>query len=481
MTFRRRLVLATGIAVSVAIVLASVAVYVLVRAELRGQVDAALSHFSGGVFEIRVRGDVLRKGKPLAMREKALGRLERGVRQKVLSVGLPRDPLGGLTGYAQLVSAKGKVIGPIRKDVSLPVTSRTIAVARGEAPAYFSDTEVNGIHARVYTRPAGKGKAVQAARSLEEVDDTMGRLLLVLVLVSVGGIGLALGLALLVGRTAVRPVQRLTEAAEHVASTRDLSRRIEAGGRDELARLAGSFNTMLAALERSLGAQRQLVADASHELRTPLTSLRTNVEVLAEGDRLGLGERRALVADVVAQLEELTALVGDLIDLAREEEQPTEREHLRFDLLVAAAIERARRNHPELRPEARLEPCVVHANASRLDRAVANLLDNARKWSPPGGEVEVALDGGVLEVRDHGPGFAPDDIDHVFDRFYRSPSARRQPGSGLGLAIVRQVAESHGGGVEAANAVGGGGLLRLELPVSAPTAPEPEDAVLATS
>jgi two-component system, OmpR family, sensor histidine kinase MprB len=465
-SFRRRIVLATGVAVSVAIVLASVAVYVFVRAQLRDQVDAELRRLSGAVFAIRIKGAASAPALPGG--NAASGPFPAtpgpGVKQ-TFEVRLPRDALGGITGYAQFVNARGEVIGPGSNLVDLPVTAQTIAVARGEAPAFSSDETINGIHARVLTRRVGKGRAVQAVRSLEGVDDTLRQLALILALVSLGGIGLAVLLGVLVGRTALGPVQRLTEAAEHVAATRDLSRRIDAGGRDELARLAVSFNTMLAALERSLVAQRQLVADASHELRTPLTSLRTNVEVLADADRLPPGDRERLLGDVVAQLEELTALVGDLIDLAREEEQPPVAEDVRVDELVVAAVERTRRHAPDRRFLLELEPCTVWGSPQRLERAVANLLDNAVKWGPDGKPIEVTLADGVLAVRDHGTGFAEDDLDHVFDRFYRAPSARGLPGSGLGLAIVRQVAENHGGNVTAANAAGGGGVLRLRLPM----------------
>ncbi len=464
MSFRKRIVLAAGVAVSVAIVLASVAIYLLVRDQLRAQVDTELNRLAGGVFAIRVRGATgdVGFGKVMKAAPPTLKAGQKGLKSVELRV--PKDALGGTVGYAQFVNAKGKVIGPPRDDVKLPVTGQTLAVARGDAPAFFRDTEVNGIHARVLTRKVGNERAVQAVRSLEGVDNTLKQLLLVLIAVSVGGVGLAVGLGLAVGRTALRPVRQLTDAAEHVASTRDLSRRIEAGGRDELARLARSFNTMLAALERSLGAQRQLVADASHELRTPLTSLRTNVEVLAGAEHLDPAERERLLSDVVAQLEELTVLVGDLVDLAREEETAPVQEDVRLDALVAAAIARAGRHAPGHRFAAELEPCTVWGSPQRLERAVSNLLDNAVKWSPPDERIEVALAGGELSVRDHGPGFAAADLDHVFDRFYRAPAARGLPGSGLGLAIVRQVAESHGGAVSAANAPGGGGLLRLWLP-----------------
>ena len=482
MSFRKRIVLAAGVAVSVAIALASVAIYLLVRDQLRGQVDADLNRLAGGVFAIRVKNTTgeVDLGKVVKGALPGLKAGEKGL--KSVEVRVPKDALGGTVGYAQFVNAKGRVIGPPREDVKLPVTPRTLAVARGAAPAFFEDTEVNGIHARVFTSKVGKERAVQAVRSLEGVDDTLEQLLLVLIAVSVGGIGLAVGLGLAVGRTALRPVRQLSEAAEHVASTRDLSRRIEAGGRDELARLARSFNTMLAALERSLNAQRQLVADASHELRTPLTSLRTNVEVLAGAERLAPAERERLLGDVVAQLEELTVLVGDLVDLAREEEAAPVQEDVRLDALLAAAIARAGRHAPAHRFEAELEPCTVWGSPQRLERAVSNLLDNAVKWSPPDERVEVRLAGGELTVRDHGPGFAEADLGHVFDRFYRAPSARGLPGSGLGLAIVRQVAESHGGAVSAANAPGGGGLLRLRLPtVPLDLVAPPSTPALATS
>jgi two-component system sensor histidine kinase MprB len=239
-------------------------------------------------------------------------------------------------------------------------------------------------------------------------------------------------------------------------------------GSDELARLAGSFNTMLEALERSMRQQRQLVADASHELRTPLTSLRTNVEVLAGADGMAPADRERLLRDVVAQLEELTVLVGDLVDLARDEDElPEPMTDVRLDELVAEVVESARRRHPERPFSLELEPALVRAAAPRLARAVANLVDNAEKWSPAGAQIEVTVSSeGELVVRDHGPGIAPEDAPYVFDRFYRAASARGTPGSGLGLAIVRHVAETHDGSVAAQAAPGGGARLVLRLPAS---------------
>src|SRR5205085_8312322 len=255
---------------------------------------------------------------------------------------------------------------------------------------------------------------------------------------------------------ALEPVRRMTGATEKVAETGDLSERIETHGADELSRLGASFNAMLAALEDSTRKQRQLVADASHELRTPLTSLRTNIEVLAGERTLPPGERERLLHDVIEQLGEMTTLIAGLIELARAEEQPDEPEDVRLDLVAADAVERARRNQPGVEFETDLHESLVHGVPSTIERAVANLLDNAAEWSPPGGPVEVGVRGGTVTVRDHGPGIEPEDLPYVFDRFYRARSARGLPGSGLGLAIVRQVAEAHGGEVVAERAHGGG-------------------------
>jgi two-component system sensor histidine kinase MprB len=348
--------------------------------------------------------------------------------------------------------------------VDVPVSQRTIDAASGRAGAFFTDADVDEVHVRVYTSPLPTGGVVQAVRPLDQVDRTMRNLGLALVLVSLGGIALAIWLGRLVARAALKPVSQLTSAAEHVARTRDLSRRMDTSGRDELSRLGASFNTMLEALEASQKAQRQLVADASHELRTPLTSLRTNIEVLAGTDALPREDRERLLRDVVGQLEELTVLVTDLVDLARGAEPDLEIEEVRLDLLVAEAVERARRYAPDKRFVTELEPSLVGGVPARLDRAVSNLLDNAAKWSPAGGLIEVRLRGGELSVRDHGPGIEQSDLPFVFDRFYRASAARGLPGSGLGLAIVRQVAEFHGGSVAAEAPAGDGALLRIRLP-----------------
>jgi two-component system sensor histidine kinase MprB len=259
-------------------------------------------------------------------------------------------------------------------------------------------------------------------------------------------------------------VARLSDAAERVTETGDLSLRIEGSDtQDEIGRLAERFNAMMGALESSVTAQRQLVADASHELRTPLTSVRANIDLLASGRLTDPAERKRLLADVRVQLEELTAIVNDVVELARGSEQPIEFEDVRLDEIVRADVDRFERrpSHPTV--EFDVEPSVVTGDAVRISRAVRNMLDNAATWSPPGGPIEVTVREATVSVRDYGPGFAEEDLPHVFDRFYRSTSARGMPGSGLGLAIVRQVAEAHGGRAVAENAPGGGAVVRLEV------------------
>jgi two-component system sensor histidine kinase MprB len=460
MTFRRRLLLACAAAVAAAVALAAVLAYVVVRDTLRGQID-----------------DSLRTATKI-MPEEALSEGKVGFQK---TVPVPRDRGPGESGDEIMLKAlqepvlfgqvfdRGAILehplpggpGPLVSDADLR------GLAAGTREPFFSERDYNGVRLRVYATHASGRRAVVVARPLTEVRSVLGTLRIGFGLMIVAGVGLALVLGHLATRAAVRPVAELTETAEHVARTRDLTRRIAAGGGDELSRLAASFNTMLEALDHSLHAQRQLVADASHELRTPLTSLRTNLEVLAaDGRGLDERDRERLRADVIGQLGELIALVSDLVDLAREEEPAVAREEVRLDELVAAAAERAARHAPGTRFACELEPTLVVGVPARLDRAVANLLDNAAKWSPPGAAIDVRLRGGELTVHDHGPGIAAEDLPFVFDRFYRAPGARGRPGSGLGLAIVRQVAEAHGGGVEAGAAPGGGALLVLRLPLA---------------
>jgi two-component system, OmpR family, sensor histidine kinase MprB len=436
MSFRARLTLVAAAAVAIAVVLSSVVGYVVVRNQLRGQVDDALEARAAQIQEIPFR---------------------RGFAH------FPDPILGGAAGYVQAVRSDGTTLRPPGADIPIPVTQQVREVAAGAADPYFTDATVAGIHVRVLAFPYEPGLALQIVRPLDEVDNTLDRLRTILILIALGGIGLAVALGLIVSRAAIAPVARLTRATERVTETGDLSERIEAGGQDELSRLAGSFNAMLGALEESTKAQRQLVADASHELRTPLTSLRTNFEVLMSDRELDPEERRRLLEDVVEQIGEMTALIAELIELARGDLRPIEPEDVRLDLVTCDAVERMRRDRPSIIFNAELTESVVRGDPASLERAIGNVLDNAAKWSPTGGEVDVRVEDGAVTVRDHGPGIDESDLPYVFDRFYRSPSARTMPGSGLGLAIVRQVAEAHGGSVVAERAEGGGTRITLRL------------------
>jgi len=292
--------------------------------------------------------------------------------------------------------------------------------------------------------------------------------------VGLAGIAIAAVLGALVARTALVPVARFTRRAEVLSDTLDLSQRLDVTGHDEIARLAASFNRTLDVLERSVQAQRHLVADASHELRTPIATLRGNIQILREADRLPAEDQASIQDDIVEELDELTSLVSDVVELARETQTEPAHDAVHLDQIVEYAVQRAQRRG-EVQLQVSLEPTVLSGEADRINRAVSNLLDNARKWSPADGTIEISLREGVLSVRDHGPGFQESDLPFVFDRFYRADRARKLPGSGLGLAIVRQAAEAHGGYVKAENAPGGGARLTVSFgaPVTQNGRPDP--------
>jgi two-component system, OmpR family, sensor histidine kinase MprB len=452
MPLRRRMAVATAVAVGIAVLLAAAIAYAAVRGELRGQVD-----------------DQLREQANLVEQR------ERGLHQRIFRAGRPPDlpappaSRGGAADYVQFIAADGRALVPFGDERAIPVSARARAVAAGEDGATLEDQEIDGEHVRVLTAPAGDGLALQLARTLESVDAVLARLRWVLLALVAGGVALAAALGRLTARHLVAPVVRVTDAARHISETEDLGRRIEVTSTDEVGELAARFNGMLDTLEGSIAAQRQLIADASHELRTPVAALRTNLEVLAEPAGLDPLERERLLADVQAQVQELGALVADLIELARGDDRAPATEDVRLDALVGEAIERARRHAPAVDFHADLEPAVLEGQPDRLARAVNNLLDNAASHSRPGGVVEVHAGPDGVRVRDHGSGIDPEDLAHLFDRFYRGAGARERPGTGLGLAIVRQVAEQHGGRATAVNAPGGGGAsFELRLPASAP-------------
>jgi two-component system, OmpR family, sensor histidine kinase MprB len=456
MSYRRRLMLLAALAVSLAVALASVVTYVSVRAQLRDSVDDGLRSLVDRVGTAPVPQASASSQRRLDLDEQ---------RRRSFLLLLPSSPLGEQAGYAQVVSSAGRIQPPEGQRARLAAGPRVLAVAQGSAEPFFYDSELSGTDVRVYVAPFAAGQALQAARSLEETNATMRRLAAVLIGVSLAGIGLAALLGGLVGRSALGPIRRLMRGTRYVAATQDLSRRVDAIGDDELAGLARSFNAMLEALAESRRAQRQLIADASHELRTPLTTVQANVELLSRANELPPEERDQLREDLLSQLRELTALVGDLVELARERPPESDLEEIELDELVSVCVERARARGPRVRFTASLQPCAVRGDRARLERAVMNLLDNARKWSPDGALVEVIVADGEVVVRDQGPGIDAADLPYVFDRFYRSADARRLPGSGLGLAIVRQVAEMHGGAVWATTPPSRRGAeLHLRLP-----------------
>jgi len=443
--------LAAATAVGIAIVIAAIVTYWVVRGQLVGQVDDAL----------RAQGAAVQHG--YALRNP-----------------FPSLPAGagGPAPYVQVVLADGRQVSVPGggNDVTLPVDAHVRAVATGKAGPYLTDVTAGHAHLReivFVTQIVGLNEtaAVQLARPLSSVDHVLSHLRLILFLLILGGVALAAALGRLAARRVLAPLGEVAQTASYITKTDDLSKRLGVHADDEVGELATRFNTMLehletsrAALDDSMRAQRQLVADASHELRTPVTSLRTNIEVLLQGGELSDEERRRLLADVVEQSEELTALVSDLIELARGDEPAIGADDVRLDRVVEESVARARRNAPGLRFELRAGPVAVEGVAARLERAVNNLLDNASRHSPPGGTVEVDVDSNGIRVRDHGAGIDEADLPHVFDRFYRGAKVRGQQGSGLGLAIVRQVAEQHGGAVTASNAPDGGAVFSIKLP-----------------
>ncbi len=493
MTLRARIAAVASVSVALAVLAAAVGLYVAVRSELRGEIDRSL-HARAHAFEgaggpgallgappgggFPGAGDERQGGFPGAGDERQGGSPGAGdERQGGFPGSVEPAPFGAASGYVQFIFPNGRAFVPGGQGASrrqIPVTAGDRAIAGSGSGSAISSRNVDGVELRVLSTGTGAGGAVLVAQPLTEVEHELSHLLAILVLIGVGGVVLAGLLGALVARTALAPIARFTHTTETLSGSLDLSRRLHVEGRDELARLADSFNATLDALERSVQAQRHLIADASHELRTPISSLRANIQILGEAQRLSREEQESLRADIVAELDELTALVGDLVELARGASPEGEVDDVRLDELVQAAVASARRRGAgggDARFELELEPTIVRGQAERVGRAVSNLVDNARKWSPEGAAVEVAVRDGVLSVRDHGPGFQEGDLPFVFDRFYRAQAGRGLPGSGLGLAIVRQAAESCGGFAEAQNAPGGGALLRVGFGAAEAVAP----------
>jgi len=445
-SLRTRAALGTAALLSIGIATALITAYSLVRQQLEGQVDRTLSERAHAIAAVS------RSQPPPAAPPPA--------RFKI-----PPVKFGEPDSYVQFVSPNGKVTLIPGEQIVLPA-ERAIAVARRQRTANYSDATVSGKHLRIYTAAVASG-AVEVARPLTDVDNALGWIKLAFSIISAGAILATAVLGWFLSRATLRPVARLTAAAERIAATGDLSAGTDETRPDELGRLARSFNSMLRALDQSRHAQRQLVADASHELRTPLTTARASLESLELHPDLDAAVRLRYLETAIAELKEMTQLIDELVALAQGDAQPPEKELVRLDEIVDAAIATAARraDHEFLRS---LEPTEIFGAPNDLSRAVGNLLDNAVKWSPPQAAIEVDLRDGVLSVRDRGPGVAPEDQSRIFDRFYRAAAARTKRGSGLGLAIVRQAAIAHGGTTGVVDAPGGGSTFTLDLAAARP-------------
>jgi two-component system sensor histidine kinase MprB len=456
-SFRARLTLYSAVGIALVLVIGSVATYVVVRGQLRGGIDDSLRRQSAAVEIAREWRSTQEKQEP--------GKRPAGSRRlvSVFSLAAPESGFGDAPLLFQLINGRGEAVVPGGDRFALPISQRAIEVARTGTGAYFTDVEVRGTALRMYVSPAASGQALLAARSLTDVDNALSRLGWSLAITCLAGIAVAAFVGAMVARGALRPVGKLTATAERITGTHDLGERIETEGDDELSRLGTTFNAMLDSLEGALRSQRQLVSDASHELRTPLTSLRTNIDLLRQGVRLEKRDRDRLLRDIGTEIEELTTLVADLVELARGSQRDLHLRHIRLDEVAGLVVGRAQARFPALEIALKAEPTTVWGDPEEVERAIWNLVENAVKWTNGHGGIELTVAGGEVTVRDHGPGVPVADRPFIFDRFYRSESARGRPGSGLGLAIVRQIAESHGGRVDVEDAEGGGARFRLAL------------------
>ncbi|PVG84254.1 two-component sensor histidine kinase [Nocardioides gansuensis] len=444
-----RVAVLTTIAVGASIAAMALGAFIMVRMQLQGALDESL-----------------------------LNRADKAAQSTALSELTRNKAPSWMLGAADVRIAYVDLTGPIPDVISADDGPELkLGLPEGEVAAGHRSQSVRtivaegGVRYRVATVQAGPNQALVLAQPLESQDKTLRKL--GGVMLTFGGLGI-LAAALAgwgVASNGLRPVRRLTGAVEHIAVTEDLAP-LAVEGDDEIARLSIAFNQMLLALAASRDRQKQLVADAGHELRTPLTSLRTNLDLLAQADDsakdgahgLSPEARRELLDDVRAQIAELTTLVGDLVTLARDEPSSGTVESVEMAEVVERALARVRRRAPGLTFDVQLAAWPVWGDATALERAVTNLLDNAAKWSPPGDTVTVRLGGGRLSVTDQGPGIAAKDLPHVWERFWRSEESRSMPGSGLGLAIVRQVVEQHGGSVGVESQPGAGSTFWVALP-----------------
>jgi two-component system sensor histidine kinase MprB len=458
LSLRARLGVLVAAAVAVTVVAVSAISWNITRADLYDQFDARLQSYAQLAAKTSSPAEALATLQSTETRGPGMGS-GRG---------------GGLT--VQFLSATGEITGTAGAKPVIPVLPPDAPVASGQLDRASDVRRIEGDRFRVWTAQRAGGGAVQVAQDSEDVEDTLARLGFWLIVVSVAGVLGATLVGRAIARSALQPVDDLTAAAENVARTQELSAAIDVTASGEIGRLSTAFNAMLGALSRSRDEQRRLVEDAGHELRTPLTSLRNNIELLIHAEanpqrQLPAEDRSRLLADLDTQAVELSALIGELIELSTGERPSEAEERVALADVVGSAVERARSRWPVVSFEADLAGADVLARPAALERAVLNVLDNAAKWSPAGGTVRVTMSVTSVAVRvrvdDEGPGIAEADLPHVFERFYRADAARALPGSGLGLAIVEQVLVQHGGRAEAARADGGGARFDLVLPLTA--------------
>lgn len=437
-----RVILMTTLAVCFAVALVSLGAYVTVKMSLENSLDDSLLD----------RAHETAASAPL---------------EAVQSQQIPTYAAGVADVRLFVLAANGHAITTSKGNASIPLGPPEIAVANGDSVKSVRTVAEDGRDYRVVAVPfREQGFAVVLVQNMATQERVLKRLGAVMLLFGLAGVIGAAAAGWAVARNGLRPVRRLTRNVERIARTEDLQP-LPVEGDDEIARLATAFNDMLVALSASRARQRRLVADAGHELRTPLTSLRTNLDLLLQADAdggLDDSARRELLDDVRGQIEEMSALVGDLVELARDEPLRPVVEQVDLAEVVDRAVSRARRRGTSLSFDVHTEPWWVTGESASLERAVTNLLDNAVKWSPPGGTVRIRLNHGTLTVDDEGPGIDPADRDQVFDRFYRSEESRSMPGSGLGLSIVRQVIERHSGNVRVDETDQGGTRMVLQVP-----------------
>jgi two-component system sensor histidine kinase MprB len=437
-----RVILMTTMAVCFAVALVALGAYVTVKVSLENSLDNSLKQ-----------------------------------RARQAAAAAPSDVLNGqeIPAYAAgvadvrlfVLTPDGKAATMVKSDSPVPLGEPEIAVAAGHSASSVRTVAERGTDYRVVAVPSRNGEyAVVLVQDMSTQEKVLRRLGAVMLLFGLAGVIGATAAGWAVARNGLRPVRRLTHNVERIARTEDLTP-LPVEGDDEVARLATAFNDMLVTVSASRDRQRRLVADASHELRTPLTSLRTNLDLLLQADAgaaLDAQARAELLEDVRAQIEEMSNLVGDLVELARDEPLRTVVEQIDLAEVVDRAVVRARRRGTDLTFDVDTEPWWVVGESASLERAVTNLLDNAVKWSPAEGTVRIRLNHGTLTVDDEGPGIAPGDREHVFERFYRSEESRSMPGSGLGLSIVRQITERHSGNIRVDETDVGGTRMVMQLP-----------------